>query len=333
VDFRYAINLLGRPADDPDVRALLERLKIIREPEIDVDENDEITTTQDWLINRLLGVELGFQLKSEALGEGLLGSETDVLILNQVYFYGHHADVEPYRGRFPFDLTLDDDRAMVRQRLAAHERTRRSYTRDCWEPPAFRFVVGYVDGGAHFDGAICVLRIPPLPADADDAALVPALDRIVGVLGKPLNDPQLRLVFAPLRIGPKLIQTAAGARADFTDHVGLELDFSHASGRRDLALTTVLFYRDHVRNSARWPGALPYGLTFDDSPEVMFSKVGRPPDVHSDETFTGNAIWKTPEFTLNVLYSSFENFILRVQLFAPGAYNFEDEQEGEDGDV
>ncbi|MDX8514038.1 hypothetical protein [Mesorhizobium captivum] len=316
MDFSRAVSLLGRPSTDPDVQALLASLKIIRQPSVDVDENDDdrVLSAEDWLINRQLGIELGFEARAHLLGEDDFDPNTEPMVLSQVYFYRNHPEVKPYRGRLPFSIGLDDGRTGVRAKLAAYEPTRRSYLRDTWEMPECRLTVSYVDDSARIGFVLCLLRPPAMPADADDAAVVPSIAQIARVMGKPLTDPELRLTFAPLRLEQNLEEDETGSIAALTRHLGIELRFRYLDGGRDQVLANVLFYREHEAEGARWPGQLPKGLLFDDSPEQVIHKIGRPPDHLLDEEFEGYATWHFVEYSLQVKYSAMENCVLCVQM-------------------
>jgi hypothetical protein len=63
---------------------------------------------------------------------------------------------------------------------------------------------------------------------------------------------------------------------------------------------------------------LPFGLRFDDSPETAVERVGRPPDIQVDDSFSGFAAWHESALTFHIFYDTIDNRILRVSLFAPG---------------
>ncbi|UVK44051.1 hypothetical protein BPNPMPFG_005925 [Mesorhizobium sp. AR07] len=303
------------------MQALLASLNIIRQPSIDVDESDEgpVLSAQDWLINRQLGIELGFEARAHLLGEDDFDPYNEPMLLSQVYFYLEHDEVKPYKGPLPFNIGLDEAKNTVRASLAAYESTRRSYLRDTWEMPECRLTVSYVDNGARIGFVLCLMRPPVMPADDADAALVPTIDQIARVMGKPLADPEVRLTFAPLRLDQNLEEDETGSVASFTRHIGIELRFRYPNGGRDQILANVLLYREHEVEGARWPGELPKGLLFNDSPEQVMHKVGRPPDDVLDEEFDGYATWHFVEYSLQVKYSTIENYILCVQLVATSA--------------
>lgn len=322
MDFSRSIALLGRPSTDPDVQALLASLNIIRQPSMEIDQNTDdepVLSAEDWLINRQLGIELGFEARAHLLGEDDFDPYKEPMLLSQMYFYGEHDEVKPYHGRMPFNIGLNDTRDAVRVKLAAYESTRRSYLRDTWEMPECRLTVSYVDNGARIGFVLCLMRPPIMPADQDDAALVPTIDQIRRVMGKPLADPEVRLTFAPLRLDQTLQEDETGSVASFTRHMGIELRFRYVDGGREQVLANALFYREHEAEGARWPGQLPKGLSFDDSPEQMMQKIGRLPDHLLDEEFEGYATWHFVEYSLQVKYSTMENYILCVQMAAAGA--------------
>ncbi|AZN98825.1 hypothetical protein EJ066_17660 [Mesorhizobium sp. M9A.F.Ca.ET.002.03.1.2] len=319
MDFSGSVSLLGRPSTDTEVQALMSRLAILRQPEVALDENDgSVLSAQDWLLNKKLGVELGFEARAHLLGQEIEDPKNEPMLLIQIYFYCEHHDVGPYRGSLPAGLVASDSRIATRDRLVEHENTRRSYVRDTWELPQFQLIVGYANGGTNIGFVSCQLRPPPMPADYDDIALIPSTPNIISALGKKLSDPQLRLMFSPLRLEQNLEGDEGGLVARFGTHLGLFLHFRYLDRGRDLVLTHVLFFREYEADGARWPGALPNGLHFDDSPEVVFRKISAEPVKHHDEDFTGDAIWIFPEYTLQVLYSTMSNCILRVQVVAPG---------------
>ncbi|MEI9411969.1 MULTISPECIES: hypothetical protein [unclassified Mesorhizobium] len=318
MDLSKSVYLLGRLSTDPDVQALLDSLKIIRQPSVDIDEDgdDRILSAEDWLSNLQLGMELGFEARAHLMGEDDFDPETEPMVLSQLYFYRNHADVKPYRGRLPFSIGPDDDRNGVRAKFATYEPTRRSYLRDTWELPECRVTVSYVDDGARIGFVLCLLRPPAMPADADDAALVPSIAQIARVMAKPLTHSEVRLTFAPLRLEQNLEEDETGSVASLTRHFGIELRFRYLGGGRDQSLANVLFYREHEAEGARWPGELPKGLSFDDSPEQVTQKIGRPPDQLLDEEFEGYATWHFVEYSLKVKYSTMENYVLCVQMVA-----------------
>jgi hypothetical protein len=57
-----------------------------------------------------------------------------------------------------------------------------------------------------------------------------------------------------------------------------------------------------------------------DFPEVVFQKMKRPPDVLSESDFDGHALWHFPEYSLQVHYSTMDNWISNLRILAPGVW-------------
>jgi hypothetical protein len=323
--------LLGRPSTDPRVEAELARFGIDDRPRVKIDELDTDSSAvaiQDWVINNALGIEFGFDAEGSWHGWGEFERGRSPMILTQIYFYGDHEDVHPYRGPLPFGLQLTDDRSAVRAKLAALEGTRRSYVRDTWEPRDFRLTVSYVDDGARIGFVLCMLREPSLPGFDYSLAPSPTIEAIIGLLGKGCNDSSFRDVFAPIGLDRHLEVVTHGGGADFRNPYGFELGFSqppftdqHRTGAPiGPIFSYVMFYRERELGARGWQGTLPLGILFDDSPEVVTQKVGLPADEQADEQFTGYALWHLPNYSLHVYYSTMENLILRVRVMAPGVW-------------
>jgi hypothetical protein len=245
------------------------------------------------------------------------------MILTEIYFYGDHPDVQPYQGTLPFGLKISDDRNAVRSKLAALEKTRRSYVRDTWEADAFRMTIAYAGSEARIGFVLCMLRYsaPPPPPLELAGGVLPAINTIVGLLGVAANDQRLRDTFEPLGLSRQLRTEATGLEADFRSKYGFELRFGKVGSSSTSVLTQFLCYRDRELDSRQWEGQLPFGMHFDDSPETVQGRVGRPPDDREDEEVTGYAMWHSDAFDLYVYYSTMENFILSVRIVAPGVSN------------
>ena len=214
--------LLGRPSTDPRVETALARFGIENRPQVKIDEDNPdgpVVSVQDWVIDNASGIEFGFDDEASWRGWDEFERGRHPMLLTQIYLYGDHEDVHPYRGRLPFGIQLSDDRSAVRAKMAALEGTRRSYVRDTWEPKDFRVTVSYVDGGARIGFVLCTLREPPLPAFDYSLAPVPAIEAIIGLLGKGCNEHAFRAVFARLGFDRHLEQVRQGGAADYRNAV------------------------------------------------------------------------------------------------------------------
>jgi hypothetical protein len=317
------LRLLGRPSTDPGIEQVFDQFKIRRRPQVTVDEDDAdgpVVQNQDWLKNRNAGVELGFEDQATFTGAPTLTPGKVPMLLTQVYFYGDHPEMKPYVDALPFGILLSDDRAAVRARMARFESVRRSWVRDTWELDDYRLTVSYADKGARIGFLLCTL---PLPSStfSDDAVTLPSLEDLLSVLGRPMNDPQLRKVVKPLQMDKYLQNSGSTVIAMMRKEYGLELHFGGVSSMDASAFNNLYLYRDREADARGWRGSLPCGLAFDDSPEVMFRKMPRKADDVSEEDFEGFAMWHFPDYSLQVRYSTMYNWILSLQILAPGVWD------------
>jgi hypothetical protein len=157
---------------------------------------------------------------------------------------------------------------------------------------------------------------------------LPELSAILSVLGKPLNDRGFRGLFAPLGFDQRREDLVGGQHAQFRDAYGFDLGFRRSSsverwteaGVRGLAFAEITFFRERMLDARGWAGELPLGVRFDDSPDMLLAKVPAPPDDRFDAEFTGWMLWHLPQYSLQIHYSSMENFVLRVRIMAPGVW-------------
>lgn len=327
------IELLGFPSTDSKIESVLRYFGIRNRPEVQYnlsDTNREIINYQDWVINSSLGIEFGFEEASSWLG---YEDETDVgvieMILTQIYFYGEHPGVKPYHGDLPHNLDISDSRSTVGAKLAWMEKNKRSFIRDTWELENYRITVNYVEDYSKIGFILCLLRKPPLPPYEPLILSFPPIDEIVGLLGKDLNDTVFNKIILPGRILKNLEDDGAGGRiANFCDTHGFEFTFSKklpsnkfiAKHRNNYFLTELVFFRDREQGARGWEGPLPFGISFDDSPDSLIEKVNQQPDELDYDEFKGNMIWHLDIYTLHIFFSTIENLILQVRILAPGVW-------------
>ena len=321
--------LLGRYNTDPLVEAALTHYAVRNRPEVESDEkgaDGPVVKTQCWVKNSRAGIEFGFDDEAAWIGldEAEFGKRP--MLLTQIYLYGKHNRVRPYREPLPFGLQPSDDRATVRRKLDRFESTRRSYIRDTWDTPELRLTVSYADGESCIGFVICALREPPLPPLGYALAPVPSVEAIVGLLGGALDDPAMHLAFDHLGLRGRIDEIKESGEADFRRPYGVSLDFAVPDGTnnpsaKEILLLSVTFFQEREQGARTWRGELPYAIRFGDSPETVVQKLGRPPDIQNDDEevdFSGEAAWHEPELTVNVFYDTIENRVLRVSVVAPG---------------
>jgi hypothetical protein len=320
------IALLGRHHTDPLVEAALRHYVVRNRPEVEIDHDDPdgpVVQTQSWVKNSRVGIEFGFQDEAAWLGLDKTELGKRAMVLIQIYLYGRHEGVRPYKGQLPFGLQLSDDKATVRRKLARFESTRHSWICDTWDTPDFRITVGYADDGTCIEAVICILREPPLPALGYGLQPVPALQTLVGLFGRALDDTAVHHVFDPFGLQAQIDQIRNAGEADFQYPFGFALEFllpdstATAGADDDILLSGVTFYDDRELGARRWPGDLPYGIRFGDSMETVVQKLGRTPDSESYDLISGRALWAEPALTVSIFYDTTENRTLRVRALAP----------------
>ena len=316
--------LLGLYNTDPLVEAALIHYGVRNRPEVEVDAEDAdgpVVETQSWVKNSRAGIEFGFQDEASWIGLDETEFGKHPMVLTEIYFYGKHVGVRPYQEQLPFGLELSDDRATVRKKLGRFEPTRHSYIRDTWDTPEFRVTVAYADGESCIRFAVCMLREPPLPPLGYALVPVPSVEAIVGLLGSALDDPAMLLTFDPLGLRGRIDEIKESGEADFRNPYGLSLNFAVPDGTnnpraKEIMFLSATFFQEREQGGRKWPGGLPHTIRFEDSPETVVQKLGRPPDIQHDneEDFWGVATWHEPEFTVKVFYDTMENRIARAVL-------------------
>ena len=320
------VALLGRHGTDPLVEAALVQHAVRNRPAVKIDEQDAdgpVVETQSWVKNSRAGIEFGFDDEAAWLGLDETEHGRRPMLLTQIYLYGQHQGVRPYQGVLPEGLELSDDRATVRRKMSPYAATRHSHLRDTWDTPAYRIAVGYAEGEQCIEVLLCTLRESPLPPLRYALAPVPSVESLCALFGSPLDDPALKRALDPLGLKNRIDDIRDSGEADFSNPYGLIVNFSAPPDRKsrnanDTLLSSITFLRERELGGRKWPGSLPRGLNFDDSPDMATGKLGRPPDLQNDEDFSGTATWNEAEFTLYILYSTMENRIFRVGLIAPG---------------
>ncbi len=324
MDSDIILSHLGQLADSEAVARLLQALNTVATPAFDEDEPDQ---HYDWILVRRKGVELGFVDKAYFAGmpRGLWRQQG--LMLCQVTFYGATRDqVSPYGHELPFKLSLGDSRPAVRAKLAALESTRHSYLTDRWNVGESRLVVAYRPDDLGLDSVHVKLPIAPLDERLRRQPEVGALAWL-DLFGHAADSQRLRAALQPLDIEARIEDGEDAREVEFLEECGLTLYFEEArrlriagrAGRgRSLLLGAVKFHRARDLDARQYTGALPFGLSFDDSPECLAGKVGAPPARVRDGKMTGHMLWHLDTCSLHVLYSTIENHLFRVTLMAPG---------------
>lgn len=319
--------LLGLQDNEGIVLEALRAHRILRSPIVetyeaseDEGDYDEVINPRDFLLARRTGIEFGFESEASFLEGKLDPASLHRMLLTQIYFYGDHQGVGTYTSAsLPHGIGLDEDRQAVRKRLSNFEASRRSWIRDTWDLPNYTLVVSYADGGNHIASVLCELPSPPSKA-SNDIFPIPKLDQMLRLLGRRMDDSELRRLLRPLHIDDRLTDIGPAVAAFMREDYGLDLRFGGVRSMDAIAFTNLIVYRDRELEATQWRGGLPRGLEWNDSPEVFFAKLGEPAKPPKEMDFDGRAVWHYAEYSLELHYSTVYNWILSARFMAPGVW-------------
>jgi hypothetical protein len=316
--------LLGLRSSDLPVESALRLLAHGMEPELDPEDEEKLV---DWVTVNEIGLELGFEDEAYVRADNPETRRRGPLLLTQLYFYGDTPRTQPFPYPLPLGLTFEDSRDDVRRKMAVHDGRHRYYIRDAWELPKFNVAAAYQKDSGTLESVLCYLRYDSWPDIPGEAELVASFtpEFFIGFFGARWSNEAVRIALAPLGYETTLPSVRAEHVADFRYSHGIELMFSVSRELKDadqrfahaLAFSGVTYYASRQLDARQWVGPLPYDLTFEDSQNDLYEKIGRKPMAFSDETFSGRAEWNFERFTLTVLYSNVQNRIARVLLQAP----------------
>lgn len=324
------LSVLGAAEEAHELQLAYAKLNTLNRPQLDEDDEYDV---YDWVTVKRAGIELGFVDPEYFRGEIQALWRIRPLMCFQLTFYSDSREgISAYRGELPFGLLMSDGPAIARSKLAAHEASRRSYLTDRWDTPEYRIVVAYKLQGGGLDSVQVSLRKPAFARPAVAPTPQSVVDWL-GLFGQPASSPVLAHAVAPLNIQERIEEDEDEREVDFRQVCGLALYFEEANRLRLSSLQRVMktppatqglvfggvkFYRDRDIESVQYPGPLPFGLDFEDTPAELLKKMVHPPAKHSNGPTTGRALWHLEHCSVNVLYSTIENFIFRVMVMAPG---------------
>ena len=311
--------LLGRQSSDAAVVGMLRAHGAHKYlPALNEDAQQTMT---DWFPAQDLGIEFGFEDEAYLRGEDILLRRTGPLLFFEVIFYGQHAGMAPYQGELPFGLSLQDNRASVRQKLARFQLPVRAYKRDVWEFPEYRLIVSYVPDESALADVVVYLPEEPWKAPAENIYPLPALKEIVALFGSSPDDPRFERLFRPFGVMHQLDQLDGGQIIDMSEEFGFELHFetrtaTAGSRSRRQVFSGIKMYRERDLDARGWSGQLPFDIEWTDSPTAVLEKVVVPPLKQVEEAMQGSAFWMFSEFKLHVMFSLFDNLVYRVHISA-----------------
>jgi len=316
----HVLSLLGLPSDDRRVVEMLQSYGLNKyQPALDDSDPEAVT---DWFPVTDHGIEFGF--KDEAYlraWDPLLRRKGD-LIFHEVILYGDHPQMNRFRDRLPYGLSFEDDRDVARSRIDRLGAPRRSYERDVWELPQYRFIVSYASEDARVADIVACLPDAPWPLTDDDLVPLPSIRDIVALFGHSPRDPAFVRTFYPFGVLFEVESSDTACTIDVREEFGFELHFEIGTDRHGATddrrqLKSITTYRDRDLEARGWRGDLPYSITMDDSPAQVFAKVPHAPVEKSDRKVSGSALWQLPDFSLHVVYSTLYNLVYRVTVGRP----------------
>lgn len=307
---------LGECPDKPALRELMTRCRIHRAPEVELDEDGDIVHPRDFLIARRRGIQFTFEHEAALRGEEPDGVGPEHMRLVQVCLYRGHPGVLPYtQGPLPYGIEFDDDRATVRRKLEGVDARLRSGERDTWAFPECTLVVTYDDDEQGLSSVLCMLPRPAL-APLDVEMFSPELDELIARLGCELHEPEMQPFLDQLGLSELKSSAKEPQVARLGSLIGLDLHFGGDKRFPETALTDLFLFRERRHGARQWAGALPQGLSWDDSPDTLFEKLGDPAQPPYEGAFEGLATWDFETFSLGVYFDTVQNWIVSVRLQA-----------------
>lgn len=302
--------VLGSPATSPLVESLLDALGTYQRPSL---EGEDEGRYHDWVLIKRHGLELGFSDEHYHQAGGRVGWGKGDLLLTQAYFYADPPQGHPYKGELPFGLRFGEKQAQVRARLVEFEGSRHSHLADTWDVGAYRLTAAYT--GQLFTRLVCRLMPRPIPPAYEGA--LPSVDELLGAFGESVRDPRFLKIWKGA-IAQSVLRFEVGeTQVDLTETLGVTLGITPD---QQALYRSITFHRNRDQESPGWHGPLPRHLSFEDSPEKLFSKLGEADVAGEDSMLTGYRVWHKQEMSLHVLYSNVDNRLIRVTAMSPGVW-------------
>lgn len=328
---RGPADLLGRGWDDPVLQRLLSAWP--DRPYIDDESIDKaVENGRLSLFNLELGVYLFFTDEPSFMARFGLGKSGGAITVCRVVLFGqYHDEVERYRGRLFAELDTSSAFHAWADVLGRPEWTHQiagTVRKARWHHQGVVVDVSFTSTGE----CLLVSLTPPFSPEAAEARAesverhgeLPSPDGVLASLGLPLISPSLKDAFASVMYEARLHEASSHGEMDFSETDGFELYVAPANalqlGRKidappvSLCLSGARYRHDLDFKSVQWQGPLPFGITFDDGPDTVLAKVGRPADSESRDEMEGFHRWRFPSHDLHVLYSLAEDHVYRVTL-------------------
>lgn len=170
------------------------------------------------------------------------------------------------------------------------------------------------------------LRMLGLQTHEPDARAL-AHERVVACLGHSASNAELDTLLSPLgwNVGDEDMADCDEV-TDLMPRTGVTLYYRDTANYKKLTgkafaeagpiFAGIRFNRRGDMYSEGFDGALPFGMTFHDTPEQAVQRLGRAPEWQSVEEDTGAYKWQLPDYNLHILFSLLDNQVYRVSCFA-----------------
>lgn len=318
-------SLLNTCTDSPLLEDIFTALETLRRPKITRSDDRQWF---DWLLIRRKGIELGFVNKAyfEATPEYEWGRGPSLIF--QVYLYtsnfNENTEILTFTGQLPHNLKFTDSRVQTQKKLDSYSR-RESQQTDCWDTESYRLHIRYTSTEKSIESVTLSLPLRPFPEEGRIPCNISFQDWI-GLFGENIDSTVIKKAVAPLNIRQRMLELDDKREADFTFESGFEMYFqdnikTNKNSRQhkyDLVFAAVKFFRARDRDARQWNGELPYGLSFNDSPPKVLEIIKTSPVIKEEGRLTGFFLWHFTTHSLHILYSTFDNQLLRITLMAPG---------------
>ncbi len=250
---------------------------------------------------------------------------TNIQFYSGESYYNH----KRYAGELPFNISFNDNRAAVIQKLGvgawqfplvAPFKLERFDMEDRW------IMLKYADG----DAGISVMHVGLKPrkpkATVLPKVLQPDIHALHSVLTKSWEIVREDARFEGIDLSG-FDEPIAGEECphevDALATHGVELYFrqSKDSTNTESVLSGARYIRKGLYWSSGFDGDLPKGIRFEDTPERVLAKVGSYPITGKANTLSGYYVWRLPEYLLHIGFSVMEQRVNRVYVAAHTYYS------------
>jgi hypothetical protein len=311
--------LLGANATDEGLVALLERLGVRRRPQ----QPSPFKSPYEVLFRLSShGLCLSFQDRAYLENRSPRSwGKSDLQLCGVTVTSGVEGQFRPYAGDIPHGISFADTRDQVRARMARYADTLHAYRRDCWWLGERYISVTYQPGditvpeqSGIFDLTIGLFYPPS--AELVPLARYPDCDELIALFGASMHSVEFKRAFASfdLETWP---QESEDGHLDRRRAFGFELHFDRDRPAADgtPSFVGITMTRDRLGPSREWKGTLPFGLDFNDSPEVLTTKIAAVASERDDSMVVwGSAKWMLPRMQMRVNYDTVRNCLESVAL-------------------